>query len=95
MDKKRLLIIAEKKREAYHRFSIILKKHMIVNEFYIVQNTDNSPFLLLRWINVIKYFNRDFKTFNPDKVLVCGGALISVCLFIFLIKLFTKKTEII
>jgi len=95
MNKGRLLIIAEKKRDAYHRFSVILNKYMTVNEFYVVQNPDKPSFLLLRWIKVIKYFNGAFKTLNPDKVLVCGGSLISVWLFIFLIKLFRKKTEII
>tara|TARA_Y100000310_G_scaffold262419_1_gene272096 strand:- start:19219 stop:20298 length:1080 start_codon:yes stop_codon:yes gene_type:complete len=95
MNKGRLLIIAEKEREVYHRFSVILNKHMTVNEFYIVQNPDKPPFLLSRWIKVIKYFNGTFRTLNPDKVLVCGGSLISVWLFVFLIKLFKKKTEII
>lgn len=95
MTKQSLLIIAEKKRDAYHRFSVILNKHMTINEFYIVQNQDKPPFLLSRWLKVIKYFSGPFKTLNPDKVLVCGGSLISVWLFIFLIKLFRKKTEII
>ena len=95
MTKRRLLIIAERKRDVYHRFSVILNKHMTINEFYIVQNPDKPSWLFSRWVKVIKYFNGAFKTLNPDKVLVCSGSLISIWLFIFLIKLFRKKTEII
>lgn len=95
-DKQRILVTAENKRFVYSWIlSTILSKKFIIKEYYVLSGTNNATSLLIRWFSVIKNWRKLTKKFKPDKIIICGGSLISVWLFIFLIKLFRKKTEII
>lgn len=94
MNKKKIIIAAEKERTVYHRFALILKNDFDVKEFYAV-NSGKAPFILKRWVFVIKSFKRMLQEFKPNKILLCGGSLISVFPVIFLIKFKRVKVEII
>ena len=96
MDKKkrRMVILAEKERIVYHRFALILKNNFAVKEFYVT-NSDNAPFLLNRWILAYGFFKKITKRFKPDKILLCGGSLITIWPIIFLIKLWHLNAEVI
>ena len=90
-----ILITAEKRRTVYSRFARILGKGYNVKEFYVVKNPDKPKSLLKRLIFASKSWKKISKGFNPDKVIICGGSLISIWLIVFLIKLKHSKTEII
>src|SRR3989338_2522829 len=94
MDKEKIIIVAEKERVVYHRFALILKNDFLVKEFYVV-NSDKADFILKRWFFVVKSFKRMLKEFKPDKILLCGGSLISIWPIIFLIKFWHLNAEII
>ena len=90
-EKPKILIAAEKGRVVYHRFCTILKNDFLVKEFYAV-NSSKAPFILKRWFFVVKSFKRMLQGFKPDKVILCGGSLISVFPIIFLIRF--KKLDV-
>jgi len=93
--KKRVLVVGERKRTVYQRFVSILSKEFIVKELYVLPDPDNPPFFVLRWFSVIKNWRKLLKKFKPNKVLICGDALISIWIIVFLVKLFRLKIEII
>ncbi len=94
-EKPKIVIVAEKERVVYHRFALILKNDFIVKEFYIVSNPDNPPILLKRWLSSIKNWRKVLKKFKPDKIIICGGALISTWIIVLWIRLLKLKIEII
>lgn len=93
--KGRILVVAEKKREVYQSLISALMEKFIVKELYAVSDHDKPPLILVRWISLIKNWKKVSKRFNPDKVVICGGSLISVCIIVFLIRLLQLKVEII
>src|SRR3989344_7297313 len=93
MNKKKIIIAAEKERAVYHRFALILKNDFDVKEFYVVNN-NKAGFILKRLVFVIKSFKNLLKE-NPSKILLCGGSLISVFPVIFLTKFLHLNVEII
>lgn len=95
MDKKKVLVVAEKEREVYHGLIYALRKKYTVKEWYVVSNPDNPPPVMIRWFLVIKLWKEILKKFKPAKVVVCGGSLISLWILVFLIRLFRLKAEII
>ena len=94
-NKKRILVVGERKRVVYHMFSSILSKECIVKEWYVLSNPDKPEFLLVRWFSIISKWNKMIRNFKPDKIIICGGALISIWIIVFLVKLFQLKIEII
>ena len=93
--KTRVLVVGERKRIVYRRFSSILSKESAVKELFVLPNLDNPPFFILRWFSLIKRFREVLKTFKPNKVIICGDALISMWIIVFLVKLFQLPIEII
>jgi len=94
MDKEKIVISAEKERVVYRRFALILKDKFSVKEFYVT-DSGKAPSLLKRCILTYKFFKKVSKEPKPDKIIICGGSLISIWIFIFLNKLFRLNAEII
>ena len=92
---KHILIIGENGNVVYHTISSILGKEFSVVEHYIVKNSDKYPNILIRWLSVMKEFRRGVIESKPDKIIICGGPLISVWLIVALIVLFRLKIELI
>lgn len=95
-DKKtRVLVVAEKDSEFYQWLSSILAKDFIVKKLYVQSSSDNPPFFPIRWFLVIKKYEKILKNFKPNKIIIYGGALISIWLIVFLVRLLRLKIEII
>ncbi len=95
MNKEKIIIAAEKERIGYHRFAEILSEGFIAKELYVVLDPNNPPMLLIRLFSSIKNWRKVLKKFKPDKIIICGGALISIWIIIFWVRLFKLKIEII
>lgn len=93
--KERILVVAEKKREVYNGLIYALSRKYTVKERYVVPNPDKPPSILARWFSVIKIWKDVLRKFKPDKVVICGGSLISLWIIVFLIRLFRLRVEII
>jgi len=92
--KVRILVFAEKKREVYGELISVLREEFTVEEWYVIPDQDNPPSVLARYVSVIKNLGKVLKS-KPDKVLICGGSLISVWIIVSLIRLFRLNIEII
>jgi len=88
-------VAGEKKRIVYQKFSSILSEECVVKEWYVLPDSDNPGFFLMRWFSLINNWDKMIRKFNPDKILICGGALISLWIIVFLIRVYRLRIEII
>lgn len=93
-NKKRILLVGEKRRVVYQRVPSILSKKFTVKEWYILPDPDKPTFFVLRWFSIINNWDKMIRKFKPDKIIICGGALISIWLIVFLARLFRLNIEI-
>ena len=93
--KHRILVVAELERVTYSAIVNILRESSEVREWYIVKNIHFPPSLMKRWKDVFIGIREIMKEFNPHKIIICGGSLISVWLVVFLTRISRKKIEII
>lgn len=93
--KLKVLLVAERKDELFEWLSLMLREAFIVEEFYMHSSIFNPPFFLKRYYSIVKNFRRLAKVFKPDKILIYGKALTTIWIFIFLIRFFKLKIEII
>lgn len=94
-NKKRILVVGENKRIVYQNFLSILSKECIVKEWYALSNPDKAGFFLTRWLSIINNWDKMIRKFKPDKIIICGGALISIWIIVFLIRVYRLRIEII
>lgn len=94
-NKIRVLVAAEKGNVIYDNLVSILKKEFIVKKWYIEDGSKRPKSTLLKWASSIKKWTTAMKTFSPQKVIICGGALICLWIWVFLSKVTKNKVEII
>lgn len=90
-----VLIVDEKNEQISRWISSILNKNFDIKECYILENSNDAPFFLIRWLIAFSKFRKKIKEFKPKKILICGSPLISIWIVVFLVRFFDLKIEII